>query len=362
MRSTIAVALSGGVDSLAAAYLLKQQGLDVIGIHFSHGFEIEPDSAGQDDLRATSTNDIFLRNLAEKVHSIAKRLDIPLEQINLHDEFKETVVDYFVRTYQEGRTPNPCLVCNPSIKFGVLMKHALDRGASKLATGHYASIHADKDGRYHLFKGVDAAKDQSYFLAFLTQKQLSSIRFPLGELTKKEVQTLVATNNLLPAHQAESQDVCFIGRSGYVRFLQDQGIQSIPGPIVDAEGNRIGEHKGLHRYTVGQRQGINCPASEPYYVLELDVPNNQLVVGFKKELLKTKCRVAEINWLQPPSESPMRLATRLRYGHMAAPSSVFRIDSRTAVVQFERPQSAVTPGQGAVFYHGNEVVGAGWIV
>ncbi len=340
MKTATAVAISGSVDSLMADHLLKRQGHRVFGLHFVTGYEKQVLDIG----------------------AVAGQLDIEIHLLDLRSDFSATVVDYFIRTYRDGQTPNPCLVCNPAIKFGSLLDAARQRGADRLATGHYARIQNDDDGTVHLLRGIDSTKDQSYFLAFLDQEQLSQACFPLGDYRKTEVKAMAAAEGYRPVTHGESQDACFIKERSYGDFLE-RHASSLPeaGDIVDRQGHVLGRHGGLHRYTVGQRRGLNCPAAEPYYVLQLDTRNNRLVVGFKKETLSRQCRVGQVNWIRPSRRMPMRVDTRLRYRHRGAPSTLQRSSSGEWFVRFDEPQSAITPGQGAVFYQQDEVVGGGFI-
>lgn len=344
MTDPIAIAISGGIDSLVAAYLLKKRGDDVFAIHFLTGYE-NPDPAGS-------------TTMAEHCRQLA----LPLFEVDLKMPFRAVVVDYFADAYRNGETPNPCLVCNPSIKFGVLLERARELGATRLATGHYARVKKCGQGYYRLLKGLDGRKDQSYFLARLTQDQLSRACFPLGEWTKQQVKDLAEKKGLRPITRQESQDVCFIQEGGYADFLTRTGrMDSRPGDIVDTDGRVVGTHNGLHQFTVGQRRGINCPARQAYYVLRLDIINNRLVVGFRDELATGTCRVRDINWIAEIPTEPLAVATRIRYRHRAVASVVTPRGDDSAVVSFDQPQSAVTPGQGAVFYQGDEVLGGGWI-
>lgn len=355
MERLIAIALSGGIDSLVAAYLLKEQGHNVIGIHFITGYEIQP----PDDAGNLSTP----KSQASRIIShIANQLDIKVKLIDCSIEFKKEVVDYFVQTYQTGKTPNPCIVCNPVIKFGAVLSFARKLGASTLATGHYARITKDSKNRFHLLKGFDPKKDQSYFLAFMTQQHLSSACFPLESMTKSEVLKLANEKGLDPFLNRESNDVCFIRNKTYGKFLAlQEGFEPKPGLIEDVNGNVLGEHNGLHLFTIGQRRGINCPASEPYYVVSMDTEQNRLKVGFKKDLVSSECRVKNINWINQKPSSPINVHTRVRYRHKAAASKLFLDNEETAIVRFEQPQSAITPGQCSVFYRDDEVLGGGWI-
>ena len=347
MKTTIAVAISGGVDSLMAAHLLKKQGHRVVGLHFTTGYEQQ----------------------TIPIDTVADQLGIESHVVDLRSEFSSAVVDYFVRTYRDGRTPNPCLVCNPVIKFGHLLVAARNLGADRLATGHYARLHRDENGSAHLFRAVDVGKDQSYFLAFLDQRQLQQACFPLGEYRKTEVKAMAAAAGYRPVTSGESQDVCFIKGTSYSGFIEqhlDEAALPEAGDIVDVNGQILGRHHGLHRYTIGQRRGLNCPAAEPYYVLQLDARNNRLVVGFRKETFTRQCRVTRLNWIQPTPGSSLQVHTRLRYRHRGASSTLQRpvtdaVDGGVWTVRFDEPQAAVTPGQGAVFYRNDEVIGGGVI-
>ena len=340
----MAVAVSGGVDSLVSAYLLKQQGLDIIGVHFLTGFESPTEPTWE------VGRQLFIK------------MEIPVSVIDLQIPFAEKVVDYFTAAYGNGKTPNPCLVCNSQIKFDLLMKEAARLGASRLATGHYARVVEESDCRWSLRKGLDLNKDQSYFLSRLTQDQLAHACFPLGRWTKKEVKALAAERGLEPIVKKESQDVCFIKDTDYADFLvKTHAIKPKPGDIVNTAGDRIGTHNGLYRYTVGQRRGINCPAGEAYYVVRLEVQTNRLVVGFKPDIYTTHCRVTDVNWIVDIPVGPIHIETRIRYRHRAVSTMVTPIGKVEAEVRFDEPQMAVTPGQGAVFYQGDKVLGGGWI-
>jgi tRNA-uridine 2-sulfurtransferase len=351
MKKTTAVAISGGVDSLMAACFLKEQGQDVIGIHFITGFET-----------ALSCTRHSQADNRPKILDIGEQLGIPVEIVDIRAEFQEKIVDYFTLSYKNGQTPNPCMRCNPTIKFGKILSYALSLGAQKLATGHYARIKRDPSGNYHLFKGLDNQKDQSYFLARLTQRQLENACFPLGEMKKSDVKQMATQRGLRPVTHDESQDVCFIKHTSYGEFLSAQkGFEPKPGFIENVKGQVIGEHNGLHLFTIGQRRGINCPAAEPYYVIRLDTKRNRLTVGAKKDLLSSECKVVQINWIGKEPTLPMDIYTRVRYRSKEASAMVFPQSKSTAIIRFKNPQTAVTPGQGAVFYQGNEILGGGWI-
>ena len=365
MKQLTAIALSGGIDSLVAAYLLKKQGHNVIGIHFTTGYETQTHDSKINRPFSKSDASTFSTTKEDASHIISHlsdQLEIEVKLLDLSIEFKKKVVDYFTRTYQAGQTPNPCMVCNPTIKFGAVFDFARELGASTLATGHHARISKDSEGRFHLSKSVDPKKEQSYFLALMSQKQLSYTSFPLRSMTKSEVIKLAHENGLEPVKKKESQDVCFIRNKNYGEFLSlQQGFEPKPGRIVDINGNMLGHHSGLHLFTIGQRRGINCPSSEPYYVVSMDPGQNLLTVGQQKDLLSFECRVKNINWINQQPNSPIKVHTRVRYRHKAAASQLFPSNEKTAMVRFEKPQSAITPGQCAVFYQKDEVLGGGWI-
>ncbi len=357
MKPKVAIAISGGIDSLVAAYLLKSRGHPLLGLHFITGFETRTSAAP--DIPADPN---LLDATAKHLRPLAAQLDLPLEVVDLRTTFRRIVVDYFTKAYTLGRTPNPCLVCNAGIKFGDLLAHARRRGAAYLATGHYARIMRDTQGLPQLYKGVDAAKDQSYFLARLTRDQLAAARFPLGGLTKDRTRDIAREAGLTPLTDQESQDICFIREGGYVQFLERHlSFRDTAGPVVDTTGKRVGIHKGLHRFTIGQRRGIGIPGPAPYYVVGLEPHANRLVVGAKMDLYQDACRVSEINWIAAPPKDAIQVAARIRYRHQAAPARLAPLNSSSAEIRFTTPQKAVTPGQGAVFYAGDRVLGGGWI-
>ncbi len=362
MKRPIAVAISGGVDSLVAAHLLEQQGHPIWGIHFITGYETDhpPSTPGGNG----HIKHIYsIREAASrKLSGISRRLKIPIDIIDCSAQFKRLVVDYFSNTYQSGMTPNPCLVCNPGIKFGVVLSHVHSLGVWQLATGHYARTTKDRMHRFHLLKGVDSQKDQSYFLSRMAPAKLASAHFPLGEMTKAQVVDYAQKNGLEPAARGESQDICFIRDREYTHFLNShRGWKPTPGAIEDVYGNILGTHKGLHHFTVGQRRAINCPGPEPYYVIRLDAKQNRVVVGGRDDLLSQGFVADHINWINPPGSTPVKIDVRIRYRHQAVPALVTSTGMQSAVVRFFEPQYAVTPGQGAVFYRYAEVLGGGWI-
>jgi tRNA-specific 2-thiouridylase len=372
MADVIAIAMSGGIDSLVSAALLKERGHQVLAVHFLTGYEpgelmdrvsdrfqstAPPDDIPPDDIPIDTT---------DQAHStltpLADQLNIPLHIIDLRKEFKSIVVDYFIHTYGQGKTPNPCLLCNQLIKFDILYRHTKTLGADWIATGHYARNIVGSDARRHLLRGLDPNKDQSYFLARLTQEQLNRAVFPLAEFTKDQTRKFASDRGLQPVTTRESQDICFINNGSYGDFLTRQpGFQPRPGPIEDIQGRVIGQHNGLHLFTIGQRRGINCPAAQPYYVVRIDARRNCLVVGFKEHLSTPRCRVEQINWICPLPPEPLDVSVKVRYRHTAVPVTLTPLAESSAEIVFQRPEPAVTPGQGAVFYQGNEVLGGGWI-
>ncbi len=344
MTPVVAIALSGGIDSLMSAYILKEKGYRVLGVHFITGFE----SAGS-------------LSPAACVSVLSSQLDLPVHLLDLSTVFRNRVVNYFIQTYRDGLTPNPCLVCNPVIKFDALFHEAQKLGANFLATGHYARVARGDDGRFRLLKGIDRHKDQSYFLSFLSQDQLSRTLFPLGEMTKNEVKALAIRKGFAPVSGGESQDVCFIHEKTYSEFLQTYGgLNSKPGPVMTVEGDIIGKHTGLYRFTIGQRRGIGCPSSAPYYAVRLIPATNTLVVGRKQDLVAESCLVDHVHWIRTEPELPMTADVRLRYRHRAVSSGLIDKGGKI-LVRFSVPQHCPTPGQGAVFYNGDEVLGAGII-
>ena len=357
-----AVALSGGIDSLSAAHQLKTAGEKIIGLHFITGYEpADVSLAGALEKSNAATPVACPAPPGHPIGKIAEQLGIPVYLLDCRSAFRSMVVDYFIREYKNGRTPNPCMICNPSIKFGILFQAARAFGATHLATGHYAQTRT-VNGRLQLLKGVDTLKDQSYFLAMLTQAQLKIARFPLGKTTKQHIRKMAKQRGLAPSVPDESQDICFIRNQSYIAFLEQHGFfDPKPGRIVDTGGNLLGRHDGLHRYTIGQRKGIGCPAAAPYYVVRIDAKENRLVVGFKDALYANACRISGVNWIAGRPEAQIPIQARIRYRHRAVASLLVPLSDNSALIRFEKPQPSVTPGQAAVCYQEDQVVAAGWI-
>jgi tRNA-uridine 2-sulfurtransferase len=338
----VAAALSGGVDSAVTAMLLKEQGLEVRGVHL----RLEDGAASPADLAV-----------------LAAQLDIPLEILDLREEFGRLVVDYFVDQYFKGHTPNPCVRCNAAIKFGALWDQARTRGATHLATGHYVRLGPGPDGAPRLYRGVDAAKDQSYFLCQVPRGLLPHLLFPLGPFTKQEVRSKFRQSGAEPrSSRQESQDICFIPGGDYQEFLWTRrGRRGLPGDLVDSQGRVLGRHRGVENYTVGQRRGLNTPAREPYYVLRIEPAGNRVVIGPKSELYARGLRARGMNWLIDPPEGRLTVTAMIRYRHPGV-QGVLRPGAGNRVeVIFASPQAAVTPGQAVAFYDGDCLLGGAWI-
>jgi len=356
---TVVVAMSGGVDSSLAASLLKEAGYRVIGMTMRLWSEADEDPEllpAEDRCCAlTATND---------ARRVAEALGIPHYVVNLRDAFYREVVEDFLSAYAQGETPNPCIICNRRLKFGLLWEKARALGADYLATGHYARVSYDPGrGRYLLKKGLDPAKDQAYALYTLTQEQLSRTLFPLGELTKEETRRLAQERGLITARKPESQEICFIPDNDYRRFLKKRLPEAIkPGPIKDDRGRVLGQHQGLPFYTVGQRKGLGLAAGEPLYVLRLLPEENALVVGKKEEVYHRQLLADHLNFIAIPGlEGPLRVNGKIRYASREAPAVIEPAGPGQLRCRFDEPQWGITPGQSAVFYDGDIVVGGGII-
>lgn len=346
--------MSGGVDSSTAAGLLKERGYEVIGATMRIWKEMDGEKS---PYRCCGVADV------EDARRVAQQLGIPFYVLNLEEEFEKEVIQYFCKEYGEGRTPNPCILCNSKLKFGIFLEKALALEADFFATGHYARSVFDQEAeRYLLKKGLDQGKDQSYVLFSLTQSQLRHTLFPLGECQKEEVRRKALQLGLRVHDKPESQEICFIREDSYHPFLSERLKETLkPGPILDREGNFLGRHKGIPFYTIGQRRGLGLAAGKPFYVVRIDAEKNAIVVGEERDVCHDKFTVDSVNWMacQPTSSFPAWV--KIRYGHPGSEALLFPAEEDRVEVRFKSPQKAITPGQAAVFYHGETVIGGGWI-
>lgn len=357
-KKRIVVAMSGGVDSSVTAALLKEQGHEVIGMTMQI-WDYSKFTAQKGETFGTccSLDDVY------DARRVAQALDIPFYVINFEKQFQQAVIDDFCDAYFAGRTPNPCVLCNQVLKFELLLRRARELEADYLATGHYAIIDQDGPGRFVLRKGKDETKDQSYFLFTLTQQQMARVLFPLGAMSKDEVREHAARFALPVAEKAESQDICFVPDGDYVRFLEEErGAGRMNGEIVHVGGQVLGRHQGTYRYTIGQRRGLGIAWHEPLFVVAIDAARRRVMVGEREHLNRDVLQVEGCNWHSAPPQQPLRAACRIRYRHQDVPVTITALDAQRAEVRFDTPQKGVTPGQAAVFYQGDRVLGGGWIV
>jgi tRNA-specific 2-thiouridylase len=365
----IAVAMSGGVDSSAAAAILRDAGHELVGFSmqlWNQRRGLNVDAEGEPlPSRCCSLDDVY------DARRVAEELGFPFYVLNLEDDFERDVVKPFVESYLEGETPIPCVACNSRLKFASLDRLAQSLGCDKVATGHYARVRYDEAAqRYRLLRGQDERKDQSYFLWELTQGQLAHALFPLGEMSKAEVREVARQSGLAVAEKAESQEICFVPDGNYAgfieRYLAAEGTADRTpdaGEIVSTSGEVLGTHQGIHRYTVGQRRGIGVSRALPLYVVRVDAAENRVVVGESDELLCAELTAARANWIAfDELDAPVRAEVRIRYRHTAAQATITPLPQGRVRVVFDEPQRAITPGQATVFYRGDEVLGGGWIV
>jgi tRNA-specific 2-thiouridylase len=369
--------MSGGVDSSVAAALLAEQGHDVIGV----SMQLYPSTPRDPSTPNDETSALVIGRSGQATPAVEKwgtcctiddlydarrvaaTIGIPHYIVNFESQFGEHVISNFVREYVSGRTPIPCSHCNSDLKFAELLDRARAYDADRLATGHYARIVREDDGRYRLYRGADQSKDQTYFLFSLTQDQLSRAAFPVGHLDKDAVREHARRLNLHVTSKPDSQEICFVPDGDYAAFVERKAPEAArPGTIVNPEGRVLGTHRGVHRYTIGQRKGLGLSTTEPLYVLEIKPESAQVVVGSRDSLGRTKLTASGVNWISgtaPPDW--FHVAAQIRHRHAAAPARVRRTEDGRAELEFDAPQSAITPGQAVVFYDGDEVLGGGWI-
>ena len=366
-KETIAVAMSGGVDSSAVAALLRAEGHTLVGLTLQlwnqrrlAGHEGMPESVQG---RCCSIDDVY------DARRVADRLDIPYYLVNQQDRFEADVVKPFVSEYLAGRTPIPCTLCNNHLKFDQLLLTARQIGATKIATGHYARNHYDQArGRWILSRPADRSKDQTYFLFGLTQDQLAHTLFPLGEMQKPAVRVMATEAGLEVASKPDSQEICFIPGGDYQSFLraylneQEQEMPDSSGLLVSTTGETLGAHTGIHNFTVGQRKGLGLTGASPLYVLAIHPDSHQVTVGTDADLFTREIRADRLNWISIPElTEPIRVTAKIRHRHEPQPATLRPGPDGTAIAIFDEPQRAITPGQAAIFYQKDEVVGGGWI-
>ena len=356
-KQKVVVGMSGGVDSSVAAYLLKEQGYEVIGVTMQIWQQEKPEDISE-------SGGCCGLSAVEDARRVADVLEIPYYVMNFRKEFDERVIRYFADEYLAGRTPNPCIACNRYVKWESLLKRSLDIGADYIATGHYAQIDCLPNGRYALKKSVTAAKDQTYALYNLTQHQLSHTLMPVGQYSKDEIREIAAEIGIPVANKPDSQEICFIPDHDYAKFIRENSDATLPkGNFVDMEGNVLGQHEGITHYTVGQRKGLNLSMGRPVFVVEIRPETNEVVIGDSQDVFSDRLVCDRLNWMAIDGlhGEPMKVMAKIRYSHKGAPCVIEEIGPDLVEVRFEEPQRAITPGQAVVFYDGDYVVGGGVI-
>lgn len=354
--SKVVVGMSGGVDSSVAAYLLKEQGYDVIGVTMQIWQDEEQDAQEEN-------GGCCGLSAVDDARRVAAALEIPYYVMNFKKEFKENVIDYFVEEYQNGRTPNPCIACNRYVKWESLLQRSLSIGAEYIATGHYARVVQLENGRYTLRRSATLAKDQTYALYNLTQEQLKRTLMPVGKYTKDEVRAIAEKINLRIANKPDSQDICFVPDGDYAAYIEEEAGVKVPeGNFVLTDGTVLGRHKGITHYTVGQRKGLGLALGYPAFVLEIRPETNEVVIGTKEESMTTQLRARNLNFMAVEDlTEPLHVFTKIRYNHKGAWCTIEKTGEDEVLCTFDEPQRAVTPGQAVVFYDGEYVLGGGTI-
>jgi len=355
MSKNVFLGMSGGVDSSVSAYLLKQQGYNVVGVFMKNWSGKLETSRGVFDFPCSSQADY------EDARQVAGHLDIPLYTFDFEEEYRKRVIEYFISEIKLGRTPNPDIMCNKEIKFKVFLDKCLSLGADYIATGHYARVKYTQDGIYHLLKGVDNTKDQSYFLATLGQYELSKTLFPVGDIPKTKVRQIAEQIKLPNAKKPDSQGICFVGEIDVNAFIEAFVGENI-GDIVTTEGEILGQHRGLYFYTIGQRKGLGIGGGIPYFVKGKDLVKNQLIVSKgvdPLDLYQSEVVISELSWTNQAPDLPQNLRAKIRYRSQDVECKVNRIDENSLKVEFIEPQRAITQGQFLVLYQGEELIGSG---
>ena len=357
MGKKVVVGMSGGVDSSVAAYLLKQQGYDVVGVTM----QIWQDESHEEIEKKGGCCGL---SAVDDARRVAAMLDIPYYVMNFKSEFKRDVIDYFVREYLAGRTPNPCIACNRYVKWESLLTRSIQIGADYIATGHYARICELPNGRYAIRNSVTAKKDQTYALYNLTQEQLKRTLMPIGDYTKEQVRKIAEDIGLMVAGKPDSMEICFVPDNDYASFIEKEtGVTSVPGDFVDVDGNVIGKHKGVIHYTVGQRKGLGIALGKPAFVVAIRPEQNQVVIGEDRDVYTEKLYANNLNFMSVDNiTEPVHAKAKIRYSHEGAYCTVRKIDSDTIECIFDQPVRAVTPGQAVVLYDGEYVLGGGTII